>query len=290
MPAGAPAGLAVTEIAPGVFVHKGAQAEVAPENRGDIANTGFVVGAEAVAVIDAGGSAAVARDLLDAVRAETDLPVRWLILTHMHPDHVLGAPVIVDAGATVIGHAALARALAARREVYLAANAALIGPAFEGSGLPAEIVAVEDRREIDLGGRVLVLEAHPTAHTDNDLTVLDRRTGTLFLGDLLFMGHLPALDGSLPGWLGLVETLQGREVARVVPGHGPVSAAWPSAADAMGAYLSALAASVREAIAEGVPIGRAEEVVGDAIAEGWLLTDAFHGRNVLAAYKELEWE
>jgi quinoprotein relay system zinc metallohydrolase 2 len=287
---GASPGFTVTEVAPGVFVHKGTHAEAAPGNRGDIANIGFVIGSEAVAVIDAGGSAAVGRDLLEAVRRETDLPVRWLILTHMHPDHVLGAPVFVQAGATVIGHARLARALAARRDTYMAANAALIGPAFEGSGLPAGIVAVEQVREIDLGGRVLVLQAHPTAHTDNDLTVLDRGTDTLFLGDLLFMGHLPALDGSLAGWLELMDALRGQEAARVVPGHGPAAAPWPAAAGAMRAYLDGIATQVRSSIAEGVPIGRAAERVGDEITAGWLLADAFHGRNVVAAYKELEWE
>jgi quinoprotein relay system zinc metallohydrolase 2 len=291
VPEGESPGFAVTEIAPGVFVHKGAHAEAAPENRGDIANIGFVIGSEGVAVIDAGGSAAVARDLLEAVRRETDLPVRWLILTHMHPDHVLGAPVFVEAGATVVGHARLARALAARRDTYMAANAVLIGPAaFEGSGLPAEIVAVEQDREIDLGGRILSLQAHPTAHTDNDLSVLDRGTDTLFLGDLLFMGHLPALDGSLLGWMEIMDALSGREVARVVPGHGPAAAPWPGAAAAMRAYLESIAAEVRSTIADGVPIGRAAERVGDEMIAGWLLADAFHGRNVLAAFKELEWE
>jgi quinoprotein relay system zinc metallohydrolase 2 len=243
-----------------------------------------------VAVVDAGGSAAVARDLLAAVRRETDLPVRWLILTHMHPDHTFGAPVFIEAGAAVVGHARLARALAARHQTYMASNAALIGPAFAGSDLPAEIVAVEQEREIDLGGRVLALEAHATAHTDNDLTVLDRGTKTLFLGDLLFMGHLPALDGSLLGWMELTDALRGRVVARVVPGHGPVAAPWPAAAAAMQAYLEGIATRVRVAIADGVPIGRAAERVGDAITAGWLLADAFHGRNVVAAFKELEWE
>ena len=52
---------------------------------------------------------------------------------------------------------------------------------------------------LDLGERRIDVEAHPTAHTDNDLTVFDYRTGTWFLGDLLFMGHVPALDGRLKG-------------------------------------------------------------------------------------------
>lgn len=290
VPAGTSPGFTVTEIARGVFVHKGAHALAGRANRGDIANIGFVVGDEAVAVIDAGGSAAVADGLGAAIREVTPLPVRWLVLTHMHPDHVLGAPVFLAEGAAVLGHAKLARALAARREAYLEANAALLGPAFSGSGLPSAVMPVEDRREIDLGGRLLVLEAHPTAHTDNDLTVHDRATGTLFLGDLLFMGHLPALDGSIAGWIQLIDALRDRDVDRAVPGHGPVAAAWPAAADRMQAYLEELATAVRNAISAGVPITGAERQVGDGMTAAWLLADEFHGRNAIAAFKELEWE
>ena len=86
---------------------------------------------------------------------------------------------------------------------------------------------VEDRLELELGGRRLVLEAEPTAHTDNDLCVLDARTGTLWLADLLFMERVPVIDGSLLGWLDVLAALRARPAARVVPGHGPVSAPGP---------------------------------------------------------------
>lgn len=277
-----------TEVAPGVFVHKGQQAEANPENAGDLANTGFVIGERAVAVIDAGGSAAVGRALLREIRARTVLPVEWVILTHMHPDHVFGAEVFAGEGARIVGHPRLARALAARGETYLAANERLIGAAFAGTALPAAIEAAPG--EIDLGGRVLVLEAHGTAHTDNDLTILDRATGTWFLGDLVFLGHLPALDGSLAGWIDLLDRLAARPAARAVPGHGPVAVDWPAGAAPTRAYLAGLADTVRQAIAAGTPM---LDTVRDAPLPDpalWLLGESFHPRNLSAAYKELEWE
>lgn len=280
----------VTEVAPGVWVHKAHQAEVNPDNGGDIANLGFVIGRDAVAVIDAGSTAAVARALLAEIRARTDLPVRWAIVTHMHPDHALGASVFQAAGATLIGHDKLPRALRARAETYTAALARLIGPAFDGTqvALPDESVATT--REIDLGGRVLLLEAHPVAHTDNDLTVFDPATGSWFMGDLLFMGHVPALDGSLRGWLSLSRELGQRRVARAIPGHGPVAAPWPQAAAPMRAYLDAIAAETRAAIAAGRPMLGAVAEIGESQRANWLLFDAFNQRTATAAFQELEWE
>jgi glyoxylase-like metal-dependent hydrolase (beta-lactamase superfamily II) len=188
--------LTVTEIASGVFVHQGAYAIFAPSNRGDVANLSFVIGRDAVAVIDTGGSAAIGQALRAAIRAVTDKPIRYVINTHMHPDHVFGNAAFADDQPEFVGHHKLARALAARAEHYLAANAQLLGvEAFAGTRIIAPTRAVQDRSVIDLGERELIVEAQPTAHTDNDLTIHDTATGTLFLGDLLFVRHVPALDG-----------------------------------------------------------------------------------------------
>ncbi|SEA42568.1 quinoprotein relay system zinc metallohydrolase 2 [Rubrimonas cliftonensis] len=290
VPVGETPGFTVTEIAPGVFVHRGRHEEPEAANGGDVSNAGFVIGGEAVAVIDAGGAPGVARSLLAEIRARTDLPVRWLILTHMHPDHVLGAGVFVDAGARVTGAERLGPALAARAQTYMAAMSRLLGPAFEDARIVSPDEGVATTREIDLGGRTLVLRAHPVAHTDNDLSVRDIETGTLFLGDLLFMGHVPALDGSLLGWRRELAALVEAPAKRVVPGHGPAAAAWPDAAGPITGYLDTLIADTRAAIAAGEPMLGATERIGQGARDGWLLFDAFNTRNATAAYQQLEWE
>ena len=73
--------LEVSKIAPGVFVHQGRYEIQSPENRGDMANASFVVGADAVAVIDTLGSAVVGRELRTAIRGVTDKPIRYVINT-----------------------------------------------------------------------------------------------------------------------------------------------------------------------------------------------------------------
>ena len=284
--------LAVDEVAPGLFVHAGAIEEMSRQNRGDIANIGFIMGHDAVAVIDTGGSRAVGLGLLAAIREHTALPVTAVINTHMHPDHVFGNAAFREAypAAAFIGSAKLPAALASRAEHYLAANRLLLGDELADAIRIIEPTrTVADTATLDLGGRVLRLKAWPTAHTDNDLTVFDETTKTLFAGDLVFSRHLPVIDGSIKGWLTAHDALAQIDAGRVVPGHGPGSMPWPQALEPQQAYLEALAAEIRARIAEGT--GLAETVAGLAPPVGsWLLVDAFHRRNATAAYVELEWE
>lgn len=118
--------------------------------------------------------------------------------------------------------------------------------------------------DIDIGDRVLTLQAWPTAHTDNDLTVYDRRTRTLFASDLLFVQHLPALDGNLRGWISVMAELRQLDVATVVPGHGPVSDDWPVVMDPQANYLSGLLRETRAAIRNLQPIQQAVDRIGVA--------------------------
>ena len=283
--------LPVREIAEGVFVYQAPYALAAPVNDGAIANIGFVVGHEAVAVIDTGGSVRAGARLKAAIRARTTLPIRYVINTHMHPDHVLGNAAFAEEKPQFVGHHKLAQALAARAEAYLTAARRLVGEeAFAGTAIVLPEAPVADRLVLDLGGRTLELEAHPTAHTDNDLTVLDPRTGTWFLGDLLFVGHVPALDGSLRGWLKLMREARTRSAERVVPGHGPASASWPQALEPQERYLARIEADVRRLLDEGRTMSEAATRAGLAEREAWTLFDEFNARNATTAYHELEWE
>ena len=137
-----------------------------------------------------------------------------------------------------------------------------------------------------------MLELHPlaTAHTDNDLVVLDRRTGTLFAGDVVFVDHLPVIDGSLLGWLRVADQLAAIPARRVVPGHGPAALPWPAGGAAQRAYLRGLATAVRAALARGARLADVAGQVGQNLRGTWRLFDDYHRRNVIAAFTELEWE
>ena len=206
-------------------------------NRGAIANVGFIVGRKAVAVVDTGGSVAEG-GLLASIRQATALPVAYVINTHMHPDHAM--PHSSRRGGALRRPPQACRRAGGTARQYLAANASLIGARLiaDIKVVPPDL-AVEKTLELDLGGRVLEVTAWPVAHTDNDVTVLDRETGTLFAGDLVFIGHLPVIDGRLTGWLAAMDEMAKLPAALVVPGHGPPAVPLAAALADQRRYLEA---------------------------------------------------
>jgi quinoprotein relay system zinc metallohydrolase 2 len=279
----------LTEVAPGIHVRQGVCEDATAENDDEIANIGFIVGRDAVMVIDPGGSGADGARLRDTIRTTTDRPIRYVVLSHVHPDHIFGASAFVADKPVFVGHARMPEALAERGDYYQHELAAIVGRERAGSWVMPTLL-VRDQTELDLGGRTLVLTAHGVAHTDNDLSVLDRQTGTLWAADLLFVDRIPSLDGSLVGWLKELDKMKTLPATHAVPGHGPLVVPWPAGAADEERYFETLAREIRALIARNGDIETAVATVGLGERDRWKLFDDYNGHNVTAAFKELEWE
>jgi quinoprotein relay system zinc metallohydrolase 2 len=280
----------ITEVAPGNYVHYGSFEERSPENLGDNANVGFIVGERCVLVVDAGGSLPVGRALKDAIRGVTRVPICHVVLTHVHPDHFFGAAAFLDDRPKFIAHRNYPRQLAARARPYLNYLRRDLGEFAAGSDIVQPTLLVTDKLELDLGGRSVVVQAWPPAHTDDDLTVFDRATRTFWLADLLFVEHTPVIDATITGFLAVMEQLRRIDAAHYVAGHGRSQQPWPQVLEPQRRYFTVILEETRAAIRNRKTIQQATDEVGLSETKNWAAFETFHRRNVTTAYTELEWE
>lgn len=228
-------------------VAPGAWAAIAVDgDRSSVGNAGFVVGSTGVLAVDSSMTEEGARELLSEIRKVTALPIRWVVDTHYHLDHIGGNAVFREAGAVVVGHANVRRwarteNLKWRKEITAKERAIL-------DALVLPDVTTEDRITLSLGDREGVVFARP-GHTGGDLVV--RVGDVLFTGDLFWKATVPnTIDADTAAW---VETLEGflREApaAVFVPGHGAVGRALD--VRLFRDYLFALRQTVKRAIEAG---------------------------------------
>jgi quinoprotein relay system zinc metallohydrolase 2 len=282
--------LSISRVAPGIYVHWGVQEFSDTKNHGAIANIGFIVGQRCVAVIDTGGNPTQGLALKNAVENITAKPICYVINTHVHPDHIYGNSAFKSSETKFVGHEKLVRAMSVRGDYYLQKAPELLGVILTAKDIIPPDISVSGELDLDLGGRTLKLTAHPAAHTDNDLSVYDPQTDTLWLSDLLFIEHLPSVDGSLKGWLAEINRLEAKSYKIVIPGHGSVVTDWPKSVQPEKEYLNALLTDVRAAIKNGVFLEDGLKTIGLSFKGRWKLFDEFHRKNVTKAYAELEWE
>jgi quinoprotein relay system zinc metallohydrolase 2 len=282
--------LTIQQAAAGIYVHLGENELPDTINHGAIANIGFIIGNRCIAVIDTGGNPEQGKALKQAIRKVTAKPICYVINTHVHPDHIYGNSAFKEANVKFIGHHKLARAMASRGPFYLEKAPEQLGIHLNATDIIPPDIAVVDTLEIDLGDRRLQLAAHPAAHTDNDLTVFDPQTNTLWLSDLLFIEHIPVIDGSLKGWISVLDRLAHQSYKLVIPGHGSLVSNWPQALQPEQNYLLMLLNEIRGLIKKGKHLEEAVETVGYSAQKDWQLFDQFHRKNITTAFAELEWE
>jgi quinoprotein relay system zinc metallohydrolase 2 len=282
--------LAFEHVGEGVYVHHGQHLDISEGYQGDICNISFIVGEKGVAVIDTGGNLQVGTQLRAAIKKITSLPILYVINTHVHPDHIFGNAAFTQDRPQFVGHEKLANAMELRRETYARINTKYMGDAAKGAEIIKPDVEVKDQLNLELGGRTLTLQAHPPAHTNTDLTVLDSLSNTLWTGDLLFIERTPVIEGDIKGFIAAIDRLKTVKAERVVPGHGPVGQDWLAALDNEQRYLNVLLADIRQAIKKSQSMETAMDQAAAAEQKNWQLFEITNRRNINTLYPALEWE
>jgi glyoxylase-like metal-dependent hydrolase (beta-lactamase superfamily II) len=278
------------ELAPGIF------AVLGDTGRGSEGrpNAGFVVTSDGVVVIDALASPAQGERLLATVRAASSQPIRWLVLTHHHPDHHFGAVVFRRAGARIIAHPDR-RTLASEggEDALLADWVRVVGldamRGFEFADVPDRPVTGSDT--LRLGGRTLVI-AHPgAAHSSGDLTVWLPKERVLFAGDLLVEdGVTMVVDGNSRVLLNALAAIDSLQPSVVVPGHGAIPGTPGVLLTRTREYFKALRSAMRAAVEKGLPMQRAMASLPPADQDRPVSLNSRKRRNAVRVYLEEERE
>jgi glyoxylase-like metal-dependent hydrolase (beta-lactamase superfamily II) len=196
-------------------------------NRNFISNAGFVVTDDGVVVIDALGSPALASELIAEIRRITAQPIRYVIVTHFHADHIYGLQAFKAAGATIIAHPAGREYLnsdAARRKMETSREDLFPWIDEQTQLLGADRWLDQDDTRLQVGSTEFRIRHVGPAHTPEDLVVFVPKRGVLFCGDLMFRGRIPFVgQADSRQWIDSLTRLIDFDARLVLPGHGPVS-------------------------------------------------------------------
>lgn len=246
------------QVSPHAWYVQGQSALGSRANRNFISNAGFVITPAGVVVTDALGSPAMARQLLTTIAAITPQPVKLVILTHYHADHIYGAQVFKQAGATIVAHE-LGRDYLGSETARLRLKASIDeGLTEPGTQVIAADTGLAGSASFDVGGtRFEVMHVGP-AHTVEDLAVWFPDEGVLFSGDLVFRGRVPYVgDADSRRWIESLDRLLALPAKVIVPGHGPHSTEPRADLQLTRDYLAYLRQAMGEAARELTPFDEA---------------------------------
>jgi len=162
--------------------------------------------------------------LLAAISQVSDQPIRFVINTHYHGDHVGGNEAIGKGGAVIIAHDNIRTRMNRDEFNHFWGKTT---PAWPKDSLP--VVTFNDQVTLHLNGEAVTVTHVPHGHTDGDSIVFFPASNVLHMGDIYFNGLYPYIDldggGSIQGMIAAVELGISLSDAstRVIPGHGPMS-------------------------------------------------------------------
>lgn len=285
-------GLTARELASGVYVVEGANADFSVANGCNIINTGFIVTDAGVLVINSGPGRIYGEQLRALIGRTTRQPVVQVLHLNLHPDYFLGNQAYADVPrrATALTSAGMAREAAG----YESNLYRLCGDWMKGTQALLPDAAVEAPPR---GGTLRVgkreFELHEfNGHTDSDLVLIDRESGVAFVGGLVFVDRIPTTPHArVDDWLRNLDRLQpllvGAGVKTLVPSHGPVRASLDGIAQTR-SYLQWLDQHFSLWARQGWEMNEVLRAPVPVAYRGWAGFETEYVRNVVHLYPRYE--
>ena len=283
-------GIQPIRVAPDVYAFVGTGGDVNPANRGFVANSGFIVGADGIIVIDSGTSYRHGLDMRAAIAKASRRPIRLVILTHAAQEFIFGAAAFQELGVPILAHRKSAEWMRARCETCLARLQRTLGRGFmHGSKVVTPNRLIDETTALNIAGREINLLSFGWGSSPGDLVVFDRRSNVVFAGGLVSIGRVPDLrDGELTGWLAALESVERLRATCLVPGFGaPVC---PADVGPTRGYLTALDTAVRARYRSGASLLDVSRETRLPAFSRWAMYATTHPRNVQQRFLEVERE
>ena len=213
------------EVSNNVFVFIGDNEDISITNGGAISNTGFIIGDDSILVIDAGPSYIYASKVIDIIKSFSDLPIKYLVVTHHHADHSFGISRYLEIGVDIImANTELKRYLKYGNR-SLKQIKVLIGEEWllDTKINPFKFKEKEYPLSLNLGNRDIKIELFEKGHSDGDLVIQDMNSNVLFVGDLIFNGRAPTVPhANINNWKNYIDLIGKRDWNYLIPGHGNI--------------------------------------------------------------------
>lgn len=229
-------------------------------NMGFTSNAGFVVTPKGVVVIDALATPGLAQKLVQEIRKVTRQPIRRVIVTHYHADHIYGLQVFKALGAEIWAQRGGADYLSSdtARERMAQRREALFPWVDEHTQLLGADVWLDGDTSFKLGGFAFTLRHVGPAHSPEDMAIMVEEEGVLYAGDLAFRGRVPFVgDADSGAWISGLDKLLAFKPRVLVPGHGAASRQAATDLEFTRDYLAYLRQSMGQAAEAMTPFDEA---------------------------------
>ena len=256
----------------------------------DISNVVFLEGNICIMLIDTSGSTKTAEIILENINLISDKKICYIVTTHGHPDHYLGSTVFKHKRIKFIVHENFNKYLKTRIKRDLRNQGFDVADSLLYEFDNQILVTNSGSLKIDLGDRVITIEALEKSHTNNDLLVFDQKNNLVILGDTFFVGHVPIVESSIKGMINVTNKFINNNYSICVPGHGPVSFNCKKDLLKQLEYLKLLKKDTLEKINNNSNLIKELDNIGWTQRHKWDIFDMYHRSNISRAWKELEWE